>query len=596
MTCNNAYWTSAMRPLRVGLLLDGTQLQRWQAWCVETLLARGDISVELAVCKRSTATGPTGLRKQLQRLRRLPRRLTDIPWLLVDRADRRFAERDRSGAGAIVEKVPLASLPVEVPVLEVEPDVSASGLFHRLSADDLATIEGYELDVMLRFGFNILQGGILESARHGIWSFHHADNRVNRGGPPGFWEVAQGAPVTGVIVQRLGTQLDNGEVLARAWYSTNPISWNRNFHRVLAQSRTLLTDAVSHLARHGEPPTPSAEPVNLYCHALYRKPDASNALATAARCYGRRLRNKLRKKTARAQWHIRWGTGAAHGLSVHRLNKLTPPADRFWADPFPYTLDDRTWLFVEELLYEADRGRIVALEVEGDKVVSHHVVLDLDHHLSYPFLFEHGDSLYMIPESSDNGTIELWRCTHFPGRWEKVRDIMRDVCAVDSTLLAHEGRHYLFTNIARDAAADNNTELHIFVSDHPVDGAWQPHPQNPVLVDSRCARMAGGFLTGTDGSLIRCAQYSGMGYGEAIALRAIDTLTPERYAEHEAGQITPTWEAGLLGSHHLATDDQAVVLDACAHVPRWRSPHSGHSLTVPEAACEGNSQVARPAV
>ncbi len=43
-------------------------------------------------------------------------------------------------------------------------------------------------DVLIRCGKGILRGDILYAARHGILSFHHADNRINRGGPPGFWE------------------------------------------------------------------------------------------------------------------------------------------------------------------------------------------------------------------------------------------------------------------------------------------------------------------------------------------------------------------------------------------------------------------------
>ena len=34
-----------------------------------------------------------------------------------------------------------------------------------------------------------------EIARHGVWSYHHGDNRFYRGGPPGFWEVMEDQPV-----------------------------------------------------------------------------------------------------------------------------------------------------------------------------------------------------------------------------------------------------------------------------------------------------------------------------------------------------------------------------------------------------------------
>ena len=46
-------------------------------------------------------------------------------------------------------------------------------------------------------------------------SFHHGDNRVNRGGPSGFWEVLNDIPSSGFIIQKLTEELDGGEVLLR---------------------------------------------------------------------------------------------------------------------------------------------------------------------------------------------------------------------------------------------------------------------------------------------------------------------------------------------------------------------------------------------
>jgi len=85
-------------------------------------------------------------------------------------------------------------------------------------------IRSYHLDVLVRLGFRILRGGILQAARYGVWSYHHGDNKVNRGGPPGFWEVLEGHAVTGSILQRLNDELDNGTVLCRSFSATDPLS------------------------------------------------------------------------------------------------------------------------------------------------------------------------------------------------------------------------------------------------------------------------------------------------------------------------------------------------------------------------------------
>lgn len=567
------------RPLRIGLLIDGTRLKRWEAWCLQDLMARDDLLIAVAISNPVSSAPEPRPRRAARRLRALPRRAHEVPWMVLDRFDRWFARGHYSGAA--MDDVDLAALPGRIPFMEATPEISRSGTIHRFTTADIASVRSWDLDLLLRFGYNVLKGPLLDTARYGIWSFHHADNQLNRGGPPGFWEIARDQPVTGVTLQRLTDQLDNGAVLARGWYATDTTSWNRNHQRVAAQGRTLLTDAVGYLARHGEMPAAPRNVAPIYCHPLYRTPTATAAVTTAIRGYSRPVKRKLRARVTREQWHLRWGAGDSRDLSIHRLHRITPPPDRFWADPFPYTRDGRYWLFTEEFIYRTGRGRIVALEVAGDRVVDHTVVLDPPLHLSYPFLFDHDGDLYMIPETSANETIELWRCSRFPDRWEKVHDILSGVSATDTSLLEHGGRCYLFTNLARTESGNHNNELHIFHAGSPLDRSWRAHEANPVIVDSRCARMAGGFIAGADERPIRCAQRCGSRYGEAIVLRAIETLTPQRYAEHTAGHVTPAWERGLLATHHLGENDGIVALDACTSIPRWHRPSRAHSLAMP---------------
>ena len=69
------------------------------------------------------------------------------------------------------------------------PLVSKSGLVFRYRDEDIRAIRHLNFDLLLHFGSGILRGDILIAARFGILSFHHADNKINRGQPAGFWEV-----------------------------------------------------------------------------------------------------------------------------------------------------------------------------------------------------------------------------------------------------------------------------------------------------------------------------------------------------------------------------------------------------------------------
>ena len=111
-------------------------------------------------------------------------------------------------------------------------------------------LRGHELDVLLRFGFGILGGEVLDVARHGIWSFHHDDERVIRGGPPSFWEVADGHATTGVLLQRLTERLDAGIPLGRATFRTVGHSYPRNRDRAALGAAVLVARA-ARAVRHG---------------------------------------------------------------------------------------------------------------------------------------------------------------------------------------------------------------------------------------------------------------------------------------------------------------------------------------------------------
>ena len=87
--------------------------------------------------------------------------------------------------------------------MSVYPNISKSGFIYKYSKNDLEKIQDENLDVLVRGGSGILRGDILTLCKYGIISFHHGNNDINRGGPPGFWEVYNKEPSTGFIIQNL---------------------------------------------------------------------------------------------------------------------------------------------------------------------------------------------------------------------------------------------------------------------------------------------------------------------------------------------------------------------------------------------------------
>lgn len=104
--------------------------------------------------------------------------------------------------------------------ISVSPQISKSGLIYRYALKDIKRIKKLNLDLLIRGGSGILRGDILNVCPNGVISFHHADNDINRGGPPGFWEVYYRSPRTGFVIQRLKDELDGGDILYKGFVST----------------------------------------------------------------------------------------------------------------------------------------------------------------------------------------------------------------------------------------------------------------------------------------------------------------------------------------------------------------------------------------
>jgi hypothetical protein len=157
-------------------------------------------------------------------------------------------------------------------------------------------------------------------------------------------------------------------------------------------------------------------------------------------------------------------------------------------------------------------------------------------HLSYPYLVEHDDELWMIPESSQNRDVALYKCIEFPNRWERCATLLSGLELADATIVRHDGLFYLF-GATRDEAGGYSDTLSIF---HARDllGPWTPFASNPVMVDRASARPAGNFVT-INGRLWRPVQDCTNGYGCALGLAEVVELSPTSFRQIVRHTIRP---------------------------------------------------------
>ncbi|MEA2216767.1 MAG: hypothetical protein QOK19_2328, partial [Solirubrobacteraceae bacterium] len=230
-----------------------------------------------------------------------------------------------------------------------------------------------------------------------------------------------------------------------------------------------------------------------------------------------------------------------------------------YADPFLFERDGRHHLFCEEIRPDSWRAVISHVELRADGATAGppEPVLEAAYHLSYPFLFAHAGEVFMIPETSSQQRVELYRAVSFPREWRREAVLLEGIAASDATLLEHDGRLWLFVNVAAPGATLLD-ELHLFSATEPR-GPWEAHAGNPVVSDVRAGRPAGAVQRWGD-RLVRPAQDSSLRYGGAISFRQIDELTVERYAEHEIGRIEPG-DVGGRATHTYASDGRFEAVD-----------------------------------
>lgn len=218
----------------------------------------------------------------------------------------------------------------------------------------------------------------------------------------------------------------------------------------------------------------------------------------------------------------------------------------FYADPFVFAREGRTFLFAEAYPYAAGKGHLVCADV-GESAAELHfrTILEKPWHLSYPFVFEWESQIYLAPEGSTHGGVEIYRAAAFPWEWELAHHLLPEWPLVDATFFEHEGWLWLFAGAATPGASDWD-ELYAWHAP-ALDGPWTPHKLNPIKSDCRSARPGGRPLR-LSGRLLRPAQRCERHYGEALAWLEIRTLTPDAFEEVEIA----LWRAegeGVSGPH-----------------------------------------------
>ncbi len=548
----SAVVTTRKAPLRVGVSLDSTMQPRWIERAL-TLIADGQAARITTTIIRAPGASSAGRDEGQNRSHAL--------YLRFIEADRRAFRRQPDPT----ERVDLSSMLRKAATIRIADETP-------LTSDVVSALDDADLDVILCFGSPTVARHLVGYARHGAWFYPDLLTVDGTERPVGFEATVAGRDVVTTSLNELTPEGTAGLTLATAVSAVNRYSPHYTDRRVkwtMATFPARVLETMPDVSLHDVGPRnrDRARPI----------PGNIRMLAIAARLGTRLVVHAVRSALYRSEWTVAFRVEPS--LSVAALTQTNGPAtytfienppDRFWADPFPVRDGDTTWLFVEEFPHDANRAHLAVMELHPDGSVGPATtVLARPYHLSYPYVFRWNGDWYMVPESLENRSVDLYRGTRFPFEWTHERTLLDDVSAVDATLFEKGGRWWMLTTIAPFGGSEND-ELHIFMAETPL-GPWRPHPDNPQKSDVRGSRPAGRIFP-IDGAWYRPAQDCSRRYGYAMTIHRITELAADRFDEEVVGRIEPTWARGLLGTHTVNHVDGLTLVDGDRWRPRFRLP------------------------
>ncbi len=528
------------KSLRFGLMINGLTVEQWQYETIKILIDNG-MKLTLIIQKNDDTPAPSFFDK----IRNYPYRR------LIFRVWHRFIFKPRS-------KYPtdLTKLTENIPTIFCTPIMK--GISSYFEDIDIQEIKNQNLDFILRFGFNIIRGEILNAAKYGIWSFHHDDERIIRGGPPGFWEFMRKIPNNGIILQRLTNSLDKGIILKRLNFKTILHSYKANLDQIYFGGEILPLQVCKDLINSGE----LKEEASTSDAEIIHPPMNMKMMQYFMKSFYRRIAFHIHDLFRQEDWNVGFcncsieefiDTDNKENIDIQWFTK--PKKNCYFADPFIIKTKKDIYIFFEWYSYFKGKADLaVALKSENFK--KYHKITNFKEHRSYPYLYEYEGNIYCMPESNETNKVVLYRFNEEKLTLEEDCILLEGFPIVDATLYHYDNKWFMFLVNQRKS----HTHLELYHSDS-IKGPYLPHENNPVMVDCSKARPAGNIFN-YEGKIIRPSQNCTNHYGQSITLEEIELLNTKQFLTKPFGTIQPIKNSDYnKGIHTINSADNITVFD-----------------------------------
>tara|TARA_B100001175_G_scaffold271449_1_gene244158 strand:+ start:17074 stop:18693 length:1620 start_codon:yes stop_codon:yes gene_type:complete len=534
-----------MSKARVGLIIDNKS-QSWSIFdLIEKSLKSNDYEISCLIIQES----------HFVKRKNIVKSINEFCFKVIAFFERIFVKRFIN-TNEFFKKHPINSF--DLKKISVKPIVSKSGFVHKFSTEDINKIKKENLDILVRGGSGILRGEILNICKKGIISFHHGDNDVNRGSPPGFWEVYKREKSTGFVIQILNEELDGGDVIFKGNIPTSYF-YTLNMIKLYKKANVFMHLLLEDIFKKNNVKVFSKKP---YDKPLYLIPSIGDQLIYLFKTFKYLLKKLFNKILGRKlKWNVAYQySNDWRDISIRKSKIIKNPPNSFIADPFLFRRNQKDYCFVEEYDFSLKKGHISVYEFNDEREKYIGKVIDENFHLSYPNVFEDNGQIYMIPESSAAKEVRLYRCLDFPLKWKLEKVLINNISAVDSNIFKLNNKWWILTNIDTSNSGEHCSELHAFYSENLISNNWTSHPKNPLIFDSQIARNAG--IIFDNDNIFRSFQIQGWDkYGEGVGVSKIIKLDEHDYKEKIEFKLSSDSFKDATGTHTYNFKNGIMVTD-----------------------------------
>lgn len=233
-----------------------------------------------------------------------------------------------------------------------------------------------------------------------------------------------------------------------------------------------------------------------------------------------------------------------------------PSKLKFRADPFLIKINSQSYIIFEEYCQIKKRGIIAIAELRNQKLINQKTLIDDHKHLSYPFIFQEAENIFIICESYKSKKTYLYQLDSQVLEVKIVREIFANFGAIDPTILRFDNKYWLFYSKSNNP----NRDLYLGFT-NSLSNQFIQHPQSPIKICQKSSRSAGPIAK-IDGKLYRPSQNCENFYGENITINKINLLDEKVFIEEFCSTILPSKKyPKITGIHTISFTDNGAIID-----------------------------------